>query len=117
MKKSLPIIVLSIILLQSCVAYQDTSVSLNDAQNQGRVKVATTYGIQMKFKNIYTKDNIYYGVAKSQEICVDSTQILNVYLKDRKKSNKRTVFLVLAISPFAIILGTFLFWAIIGPTI
>ena len=116
MKKSISIVLLATILLQSCVAYQDTSVSVNDAQNQGKVKVATTYGKQIIFKNMHRKDSIYYGLYGSQEIRVDTTQIKNVYLKDKKKSNRRTVFLVVGV-PLTIILGTFLFWAIVGPPI
>ena len=110
MKKSFSIALLTIVLLQSFVVYQDTSVSLNDDQNQGKVKVATTYGTEMKFTNMYFEDSLYYGIAGTQKIRLDTTQILSVYLKDIKKSKTRTI--LLAISP-AIILVVYgaIFWA------
>ena len=110
MKKSFSIALLIIVLLQSCVVYQHTSVPLDDAQNQGKVKVATTYGTEMKFANLYFEDSLYYGVAGTQKIRLDTTQILSVYLKDIKKSKTHTI--LLAISP-AIIFVVFgaIFWA------
>lgn len=105
MKKSASFVLLAVILLQSCVVYQDTSVSVNDAQNQGATKVLTTYGTEMVFDNMYIKDSIYYGVYESQEIRLDTTQIKNIYLRDKKKSNTRTVLAIL--SPL-ILYGAFL---------
>ncbi len=99
-KKSISFVLLAVILLQSCVAYQKTSVSLDSAVDKGKVKVVKTSGNEFRFKNIYIKNNIYYGDAKTQEIRIDTTQIKNIYLKDRKKSNKRTV--LLALSPLIV---------------
>lgn len=117
MKKSASFVLLAVILLQSCVVYQDTSVSVNDAQNQGATKVLTTYGTEMVFNNMYIKDSIYYGVYQSQEIRIDTTQIKNIYLRDKKKSNKRTVLAIL--SPFIvyggwIVIATILFLVVGG---
>ena len=68
MKRSISIFLLAVMLLQSWVVYQHTSVPLDDAQNQGRVKVATTYGTDMKFTNMYFEDSLYYGVAGTKKI-------------------------------------------------
>ena len=110
-KQSISIVLLATILLQSCVAYQKTSVSLDSAVDKGKVKVVKTSGNEFRFKNIYIKNNIYYGDAKTQEIRIDTTQIKNIYLKDRKKSNKRTV--LVALSPL-IVYGAWLVIAVIG---
>ena len=104
MKKSISIFLLATILLQSCVAYQKTSVSLNEAQNQGKIKVATTYGTLMEFKNIYQKDSIYYGVAGTQEIRLDTTQVSAVYLQDIQESKKQTRIVWVSVG-----IGTLLF--------
>lgn len=96
MKKHIAIFIFVNILFQGCVVYQDTSVSMNDVQNQGRMKVLTTYGDKMVFNNMYIKDSIYYGVYQSQEIRLDTTQIKNIYLRDKKKSNKRTALAILS---------------------
>ena len=95
MKKFISIVLLATILLQSCVAFQKTSVPLNDARNQGLVKVTTTYGKQMEFTNLYIKDSIYYGVTKTMDLRLDESQILKVYLKDTKKSTVMTVFAII----------------------
>ena len=95
MKKAISIVLLATILLQSCVAFHKTSIPLNDAQNQGMVKVTTTYGKQMEFTNLYIKDSIYYGVTKTMDLRLDESQILEVYLKNKTKSTVQTVFAIL----------------------
>ena len=95
MKKSVSVILLATILLQSCVAYQKSSVSLSEAQNQGSVKVTTTSGEQFEFTNIYVKDSLYYGVAKTQDLLLDTSQIINIYLKDVKKSKSYTAWVII----------------------
>lgn len=100
MKKSASFVLLAVILLQSCVVYQQISVSPDSAVDKGKVKVVTTSGLEFIFENMYIKNNIYYGHTKSQEIRIDTTQIKNIYLKDKKKSNKRTV--LAALSPLIV---------------
>jgi len=103
MKKSVSIVLLATILLQSCVAFQKKSVPLNYAQNQGMVKVTTTYGKQMEFTNLYIKDSIYYGVTKTMDLRLDESQILEVYLKNKKKSTVMTVLAI--IIPLAVLVA------------
>ena len=96
MKKSISIVLLATILLQSCVFYQKTSVSLNEAQNQGWVKVKNSYGNRFEFKNIYIEDSVYYGVHRPVDIRLDSGSISGIYLQDKKKSTWLTSFAVVA---------------------
>ena len=110
MKKVISIALLATIMLQSCVVYQNTSVSLNEAQDKGRVKVATTYGTQMEFINMYSKDSLYYGATKIQDIRLDTAQISNIYLKDIKKSKTRTILLAISPAIVFIVYGA-IFWA------
>jgi hypothetical protein len=110
LKKSVSFVLLAVILLQSCVVYQQTSVPLDGAVDRGKVKLVNTSGNEFRFKNMYIKDSIYYGDSKSQEIRIDTTEIKNIYLKDRKKSIKRTV--LIALSPL-IVYGAYIVIVII----
>ena len=112
-----PSLLIFVIFSQSCVVYQNTPVSLNDATDQGKVKLITNAGLEMKMKKIYTVDDQHFGIYNSQKIQLQEYQIQSLYLKNKSKSNTRTFLLILGISPFAIIAGTFLFWALIGPPI
>ncbi len=129
MKKSISLSLIALLLLESCVVYQKIPIALSEAHDRGKVKVITNTDEKLKFKKIIIEDSVYYGFDRKklkneygEFEWVDITRQLNVdvveaiYLKDRKKSIVRTVFLVLA-TPLVIILGTFLFWAIIGPPI
>ena len=111
MKRQIAIFILVNILLQSCVVYQDTSVSLNDAQNQGRVKVTTTYGNDLTLINIDFRDSVYYGdYGKSQdEISLDSAQISSIYLQDVRRSKNQTTITIVSLVigiPLIVIIGT-----------
>ena len=66
MKKLVPVALIILLFMQSCVVYQKTPVQLNEAHNKGKVKVVTVVGEILKFKNIVQKDSMYYGVNKKR---------------------------------------------------
>ena len=125
MKKSISIVLLATILLQSCVVNQKTSISLKEAyDNKSKVKVTTTQKDKFHFHQILLKDSIYYGAksnsviyydAKSGEqtysylkaIPLDTAIISGVYEKNTKKSTWRTVFMTLGliVLSFGILIG------------
>ena len=96
-KQVISIALLATILLQSCVAYQSTSRSINEAKNMGKVKVISTVGNNQSFKNIYLKDSIYFGLRGNQEIRLNPAEISGIYLKDYKKSRTQTNVLVVGL--------------------
>jgi len=111
MKKSISFILFATILLQSCVAYQKTSVSLNEAENKGKVKVTTTLGNNLEFFNIDFRDSVYYGdYGKSRdEIALDSAQISSIYLQDIRRSKNQTTITIVSLVigiPLIVIMGT-----------
>ena len=89
-KQPISIALLVTILLQSCVAYQNTSVSANEAHNRGKVKVKSNRGISYEFSNIEMRDSIYYGVNEEVNIPLVPSQISGIYLKDNGKSKTQT---------------------------
>lgn len=101
MKKHISIILLATILFQSCVAYQKTSVSLNEAYNRGNVKIKSTNGENKKYTNIIMEDSIYYGVQDWQnKLPILPASVDSIYLKDKKKSN-----LLNSLMPLFVVVG------------
>lgn len=78
MKKSISVTLLAIILLQSCVIYQNTPVSLEEVLDKGKVKVEKN-GKKLYFNNIIWDENSYYGVTSTYNMLLDST--VSVYLQ------------------------------------
>ena len=108
MKKSISIVLLATILLQSCIAFQKTSVSLNEAQDKGRVRVSYTNRRDASFANIILKDSIYYGIPVPKHISekpLEPDQISGIYLKDIKKSKEQSILFG---AIFGIILAVFI---------
>ena len=101
-KRTIAYVLTLLILCQSCVAYQKTSVSLNEAQNQGWVKVKNSYGNRFEFKNIYIEDSVYYGLHRPVDIRLDSGSISGIYLQDKKKSQLLLTFAV--VTPIILVL-------------
>ena len=94
-----------LILLQSCVAYKSTSVSLEEAaQSEKKTKIETKGNQSLKFQIISFEDGKYYGVKKVKgeivKIELDSYGIKKVMLHDKTKS----IILSIAL-PIGIILG------------
>jgi len=91
MKKSTSIVLLATILLQSCVAYQKTSVSLEEAANKGNVKLIGTDGNVYEMRNIEMQDSIYYGFIGKEKTLIAEASLAEIYLQDKKKSTRWTV--------------------------
>ena len=94
-----------LILLQSCVAYKSTSVSLEKAvQSEKKAKIETKGNESLKFQRISFEEGKYYGVKKVKgeivKIELDSYGIKKVMLHDKTKS------IILSIGiPLAIVIG------------
>ena len=89
-KQLISIALLVTILLQSCVAYQKTSVSLNEAANKGQVRVYNNMGERFVFAKINLRDSVYYGVKGSKETTLYAAQISGLYLHDIDASKRNS---------------------------
>ena len=107
-KRTIAYLFMLLMLSQSCVIYSKTSVSLESAYDQGPVKMITKLGNERYYKKIAFEDNTYYGVNNMQRktayLPLDSTEISNIYLKDKDKSITRTVVLVLTGIPIILLI-------------
>ena len=90
--KHLALLFASLILLQSCVVYQKSSVSLDQAAKEGtKVKVKTNTNKTYKFQRIGFEDGNFYGEQKivgykKVIIPLQDNEIYKVLLKDKTKS-------------------------------
>lgn len=110
MKKISYVLFIVLLLFQSCVVYQTQSFTLDQAVNKGKVKLIGKSGQVFKFDNISLIDSAYFGIgreyiSKTQYITkegaktpLDSTSISGIYIRDGKKSKKRTVWTIVGIS-------------------
>jgi ribosomal protein L20A (L18A) len=82
---SIYLVLIAIILSQSCAVYQKTPVSLSEASfAQSRVKVINTSGDKISFKKIIAVDSLYYGIAGREKIRLAPAQINSIYLIESK---------------------------------
>ena len=116
MKRQITIFILVNIFLQSCVVYQKSSVSVDDAVNKGKVMVVNNEGKKIYLMNIIyedgayfiNEDGTYYGIwDNDQMVPMTSTDSSDFYLKDIKASSKRTGWAIVGfvIIPLGIIIG------------
>jgi hypothetical protein len=94
MNKSISFVLLATILIQSCVAYQKKSVSIEEACNRGQVRLTTTSGMDYTFSHIYLINSKFYGDTEPDYIRIDTSKIASIYLKTNKKSRAQTTIFV-----------------------
>ena len=110
MKKSISIVLLATILLQSCVVYQKSPSSIEQAYDKGKVKVVNTVGTNFVFENMVMDGETYIGLDGKERIKIDTTQVSAIYLKDVKKSKNRTIFFAISPAIVFVVYGA-IFWA------
>ena len=97
MKKSVSVTLLAIILLQSCVVYQKTPVSLEKAYERGNAKVILANNKTMEVKNIVKGDTLWYShnIGNTYiKVPVKASDVISVYLKDDKKTKNTRIWVV-----------------------
>ena len=102
MKKQLISIVLLVtILLQSCVLYQKTPVSISESTNKGKVKIVKTNGEKVALKGMVYDYGTYWGLrkgySKDHRYKIDATQVAEVYLIDKRESRTASILVVVGI--------------------
>ncbi|MBC2839865.1 hypothetical protein [Robiginitalea sp. SC105] len=106
----------ALILFQSCVVYHKTPVSFDDAvQANTKSKVVTSDGETAVYNHILLEDSQYFGVNRKNGVHlktrIENDRNLEVYLKNKSKSNWATLGLIVA--PPAV---GFLLFGILIPT-
>jgi PBP1b-binding outer membrane lipoprotein LpoB len=89
----------ALILLQGCVAYQNTSVSLEQAvQEQKPAKVNTIPNETYYFNQIGFEDGQFYGLKKVKgetvKIPIDNNEVYKVFLHSKSKSTWTTIAII-----------------------
>jgi hypothetical protein len=84
------ILVIASMIFQGCSVYSETSFSIKEAQDQGRVKVVDFANRSFFYDNIELRDSIYYGVNKKMTSQLRQEQLSGIYLRDTKSSKKAT---------------------------
>ena len=99
-------------MLQSCIAYQNTPVSLQQAEfNKKRVKVNTSSNYTYHFKQIVLEEDQFYGLKKVQgktvKIPIDNNEVYKVFLHSKSKSTWTTIaIIVVPVITLAILAAT-----------
>jgi len=75
-----------LVLLQSCIAYQKTSVPIEEATNKGKVKIENNGGLKWEFNQIEQIDGVYYGIMKGDTLEITPDNIAKIYPIDERKS-------------------------------
>ena len=90
MKKSISIVLLATILLQSCVAYRKNPTSLNYAANRGRVKVKFPWW-HIFVKKTISVEEIEKAWDEELESVGDDIQLANIDLQNSLQKQAQTL--------------------------
>jgi len=96
-----------LIIIQSCTAYKIASVSLDHAaKTQNKVRIKTNSNNTLKFKKVDFEDGKYYGIKKVNgdvvKIPLEEINLSSIQLKDKTSS---TILTILAAIPGAILIA------------
>ena len=94
---------LVVILFQSCTAWHKTAVPIQDAVSTGKAKLIQN-DHKFIFDQIIMRDGIFYGQTSDMDIRI-SDQNAMVYLKNKKKSGIRTLFLIITVGAIGFFIG------------
>lgn len=112
MQSGISFFLILLVLLQSCVVYQKTPISLEQSGNQHlKTKISYANGTTAKFDHILFENGMYYGVTiKSGESIstpLEPSEINKVFIKNKSASNWTTVAAVaLPVVALVIIVST-----------
>lgn len=98
--KTIALFFLAVTLLQSCVVYQKTPVSLLQAeQSKKRVKLKTSADQTYNFKQLVLEEEQFYGLRKEKgglvKIAITDPAATEVFLRSKSKSTLATIGLIL----------------------
>ena len=104
--KSICIVLIFVLILQSCTVYKRTPVSLEvAAATNNKVLVTSSKNAILHYKKIQQIDGIYYGVqivkGKFVKIPLTQNEIKTIYIKDKTTSTILTIGII--VIPIAIV--------------
>lgn len=88
-KKNIASFLILLISIQSCVVYQKSSVSIDEAVDAGKVKLITTLEKEIIINNIEKTDTAFYGNLGEYKIHIPTDEVQYIYMLDKKKTNNR----------------------------
>ncbi|WP_298512302.1 hypothetical protein [uncultured Kordia sp.] len=98
-------IIVLLVLLQSCTIYRSASATLDEAvASKRKVKIHLISGTRVKYKEVFKKDALYYGIYKRDTIQINPKNIERIRLKNRTLSTIGTV-IISGVSALAILTG------------
>ena len=86
-KKNIASFLILLISIQSCVVYQNSSVSIDEAIDVGKVKLITTSDKEILINNIEKTDTAFYGNLGKYKIHIPTNEVQYIYMLDKKKTN------------------------------
>ncbi|MBP2283315.1 hypothetical protein H4V97_001633 [Flavobacterium sp. CG_23.5] len=94
------VLLIFVLLMQSCAIYQKTSVSLDDAVASNRkVLITKTDGAKLKLKRVELTDGKYYGIVKvdgkTEKIILVENDIRTIRILNKSATTIGTVGIVL----------------------
>ena len=98
-------LILVLILSQGCTVYHKTSVSIEEALNQGKTKVVYNSGTVQILDNIVLKDSIYYGMMGKKITPLQSDENFKVHRKNKTKSIIKPIVSILGVAAVLVIIS------------
>ena len=97
--KTIALFFISIMMFQSCVAYQSASVSLEQAvREQKRTKINTIPNDTFYFRQIVFEEGQFYGLKKVKgetvKIPIDNNEVYKVFIQSKNKSTWGTIAII-----------------------
>ena len=114
-KKMILIAISSLLILQSCTVYQNTSVTLQEASKTNvNALVTKTTDVKTKYSKIIMSEGKFYGIPKNEKkkdsILLTESEIKSIQLKNKTDTTMNKVGLALGTTAaVAVIIGGILF--------
>ena len=90
------IFLMTLLLFHSCNVYTPESSTLDEAATSNRrVKIHTNEGKRIRYKRIFKKEGLYYGIQKRDTIQINTSNIERLRLKNNALSIVYTTLLSL----------------------
>ena len=78
---------MALLIFQSCQVYTPESSTLDEAtKSNRRVKIHTKEGKRLRYKRIFKKEGLYYGIKKKDTFQIDVSNIERLRLKNNTLS-------------------------------
>lgn len=106
------VLILLLVLLQSCTVYNKTPISIEEAKGKGKVKVVVSKDRIFQFDEVDSKNGVFYGVNGEKVTHIDEKQITGIYTINEQKLDslqnfKNNIFVSTGLVEFALGRGAY----------